>query len=120
MVVSWVVVRLSPLGSSDPQPCTPGKFCKFDGLSTPDGPCSAGSYCSARSSSATPTDGTTGDTCPPGFYCIEGSSAPQPCKPGTYSPSSGNQNETDCLVCSYGEWCGYYNLTATSGELLGN
>ena len=64
---------------------------------------------------ATPTDGTTGDICPAGYYCIAGSSYPTPCSPGTYSGSVGNTNETNCLPCSYGEYCGSYNLTETTG-----
>ena len=78
--------------------------------------CSAGYYCSAKAISATPTDGTTGDRCPAGYYCIAGSSYPTPCSPGTYSSSVGNTMETDCLNCSYGEYCGSYNLTETTGK----
>ena len=55
-------------GSSDPTPCPAGSFCQFFTLATPTGLCSAGYYCAGRASSATPTDGTTGDLCPAG-YC---------------------------------------------------
>ena len=106
---------LVPAGSSDPQPCTPGQFCQFDGQASPSGPCTAGYYCVGRASSPTPADGTTGDVCPGGYYCEEGASVPTSCQPGTYSPSTGNKNLTDCLSCTPGEWCGDYNLTATSG-----
>lgn len=107
-------------GSSDPQPCPGGQYCQFDGLDTPTGNCSAGYYCSDRASSATPTDGSTGNVCPPGYYCISGSAWPTSCSPGTYSPSTGNTHVGDCLTCSYGEYCGDYNLTATSGNYIIN
>ena len=103
-------------GSSDPQPCTPGQFCQFDGLSAPSGPCTAGYYCSGRASSPTPSGDDTGNICPAGYYCEEGASVPVSCAPGTYSPSTGNKNVTDCLSCTPGEWCGDYNLTTTSGK----
>ena len=103
-------------GSSDPQPCTPGQFCQFDGLSAPSGPCTAGYYCSGRASSPTPSGDDTGNICPAGYYCEEGAPVPVSCAPGTYSPSTGNKNVTDCLSCTPGEWCGDYNLTTTSGK----
>lgn len=109
-------VSLVLAGSSDPQPCPGGQYCQFAGLDTPTGNCSSGYYCTARSSSATPVDGTTGDICPAGFYCEEGVAWPTPCSPGTYSPSTGNVDVSDCIACDFGEYCGDYNLTATSGE----
>ena len=36
----------------------------------------------------------------------------------TYSPSTGNTQPSDCLNCTAGEYCGDYNLTATSGEKI--
>ena len=107
-----------PAGSSDPQPCPGGWYCQFAQLDTPTSLCSPGYYCLERSSTATPADGSTGDICPAGFYCGEGVAWPTPCEPGTYSPSTGNRNETDCIQCDLGEYCGEYNLTATSGDLL--
>ena len=63
-----------------------------------------------------PQDGSTGDKCPEGFYCGEGSPYPLACPLGTYSPSLGNENVTDCLDCTHGQYCGDHNLTAPSGE----
>ena len=105
-------------GSADPQPCPAGQYCQFDGLATPTGNCTAGYYCASRAMTATPTDVATGNICPAGYYCVEGSGWPTSCSPGTYSPSMGNTIETDCLPCDYGEYCGDYNLTATSGIYL--
>ena len=102
-------------GSADPQPCPAGQYCQFDGLDSPTGNCTEGYYCSSRAKTATPTDGDTGNICPAGHYCPEGSGWPTSCSLGTYSPSTGNKKEQDCLACTTGEWCGDYNLTATSG-----
>lgn len=113
--------KVSPLrllsipGSADQTPCPGGSFCQYSGLDTPTDLCAAGFYCAQRATTGTPVDGNTGDVCPAGFYCTEGSSWPTPCEPGTYSPSQGNTNVTLCLPCVYGEYCGDYNLTATSG-----
>ncbi len=104
------------VGSSDPVPCPGGQFCQFDGLATPTDNCSAGYYCAARASTPTPTDGTTGNVCPAGYYCVAGASYPEPCSPGTYSGSQGNTAQTDCVLCSYGEYCQDYNLTMTTGN----
>ena len=60
------------VGSYEPQPCSGGMFCQFAGLAEPTDNCSAGSYCSARATTPKPTDGTTGNICPPGFYCPAG------------------------------------------------
>ena len=69
-----------------------GRYCDQDGLSAPSGLCTEGYYCSSSANTATPTDGTTGDICPPGAYCMTGSSAPNLCPPGTYNPTQGNYN----------------------------
>lgn len=39
------------------------------GLALPMGPCSPGYYCVGGATEATPTDGETGNICPPGTYC---------------------------------------------------
>ncbi|RUS80256.1 hypothetical protein EGW08_011985, partial [Elysia chlorotica] len=105
-----------PEGSSDPIPCPGGQYCLTTELAAPTGNCSAGYYCSLRAVTQTPTDGATGDRCPAGHYCEEGVASPVPCSPGTYSPSVGNTQPSDCLPCTFGEYCGDYNLTATSGN----
>lgn len=114
MSETWAL--LFYLGSSDPQPCPGGQYCQFEGLDTPTDNCSAGYYCMARAVTPTPTDGSTGDRCPAGHYCISESSYPTPCSPGTYSGSVGNTQASDCVQCSFGEYCGEYNLTTTNGR----
>ena len=41
------------------------------GLALPMGPCSPGFYCTGGATGARPTDGETGNICPPGTYCGE-------------------------------------------------
>lgn len=41
----------------------------FKGLALPMGPCSPGFYCVGGATEARPTDGQTGNICPPGTYC---------------------------------------------------
>ena len=103
-------------GSSDPQPCPGGQYCQFEGLDVPTDNCSAGYYCVAKASQPDPTDGTTGNRCPAGFYCESGVAWPVPCSPGTFSPSDGNTQISDCLPCDWGEYCQDYNLTETTGN----
>ncbi|XP_023933458.1 uncharacterized protein LOC106181652, partial [Lingula anatina] len=105
-----------PLGSQAPLDCPGGQYCQTPGLDTPTGLCSQGYYCMGTSSSPTPTGNITGDICPAGFYCEVGSQWPTPCAPGTYSPSVGNINVTDCVACSYGEYCANYSMVETSGN----
>ena len=58
----------------------------------------------------------TGDICPAGFYCEEGSDWPTPCPQGTYSDQTGLRNVTDCFLCDGGEFCASYNLTEPTGN----
>lgn len=39
------------------------------GLATMAGQCQAGYYCAGQADRQDPTDGTTGNICPPGRYC---------------------------------------------------
>ena len=103
-------------GSGAPIPCPGGEYCQIEGLALPTNPCSAGYYCTLGATIGTPTDGNEGDICPAGYYCEEGSPWPTSCPPGTYSPSVKNENITDCVECSLGEYCGDYNLTEPSGR----
>ena len=104
------------LGSASPIPCPAGKYCQTPGLDNYTGECQEGYYCTLGASQANPTDGSTGDRCPAGYYCPAGSSVPIACSMATFSPSTGNTQPSDCLNCTAGEYCGDYNLTATSGE----
>ena len=53
-------------------PCDNSMYCMTPGLNQSEGPCAAGYYCLGEASTPTPTDGTTGNVCPQGRYCVEG------------------------------------------------
>ena len=69
--------------------CDGGSYCLGGGTS-PTGSCWAGFYCAGGSSSYSPTDGVSGDVCPRGSYCENGTALPDPCPAGTYGPTEGN------------------------------
>lgn len=54
---------------------------------------------------ANDNNGAVGDVCPTGYYCTAGSVAPRACLSGTYSPSTGNTNSSECLPCEPGLMC---------------
>ncbi|XP_043114448.1 multiple epidermal growth factor-like domains protein 6 [Puntigrus tetrazona] len=101
-----------PSGTSEPVSCPPGAFCNMTGLALPSGPCSPGYYCMKEATSSRPTDGITGNTCPPGTYCDEGSSAPQPCPAGTFSPEASLVSKDECQPCRAGYYCATTGLQA--------
>lgn len=85
------------------QACEPGKYCPTQGLHTPFANCSAGYYCTANATTASPTDGgVTGDVCPLGHYCPVGTGTPVPCPAGSYTNTTQN---AQCLVCPAGMFC---------------
>ncbi|XP_064159371.1 SCO-spondin [Anguilla rostrata] len=96
-------------------PCPPGFFCGTPGLSAASGPCIAGHFCVARAATPSPEDGKTGDKCPRGHYCLEGSSSPKQCPVGHYSNTSGNTELSHCLPCPAGFSCASPGLSAPSG-----
>lgn len=90
--------------------CTPGQYCGQNGLPKPSGNCSAGFYCTSGAKETSPTDGTTGNTCPKGAYCLQGSITFTNCPPGTYSNVTENKALSDCQDCTKGWYCpGYGN-----------
>ncbi|XP_042595396.1 multiple epidermal growth factor-like domains protein 6 [Cyprinus carpio] len=101
-----------PAGTSEPVSCPPGAFCNATGLAQPSGPCCPGYYCTKEATSSRPTDGITGNICPPGTYCDEGSSAPQPCPAGTFSPAAGLVSKDECQPCRAGYYCATPGLQA--------
>ena len=175
-----------PEGSSQPQPCNvgyyqpelgatsvndclscnPGMYCSGTGLVAPSGNCSSGYYCSSAAKSAQPlanssaggicplghqcppgssapepcrtgtysnitgaelcficpagyscTNSITADQCSPGFYCPAGTGFDQqPCPRGTYNPAYRKTNQSDCLTCDPGMYCGATSLSAPSGN----
>ena len=59
---------------------------------------------------ATPTDGTTGNICPKGSYCPAGSVNFTKCPPGTFSNTQQNTNISSCLDCTQGKYCEGYGF----------
>ncbi|KAG7455700.1 SCO-spondin-like isoform X1, partial [Solea senegalensis] len=104
-----------PLGSSEPLPCLPGTFCNISGLALPMGPCSPGFYCVGGATKARPTDEETGNICPSGTYCDEGSAEPELCPAGTFSPVPGQTSEAGCQPCIAGFYCEGAGLRAPTG-----
>lgn len=53
-------------------PCDPGWYCDAPGLLQPRAPCDPGYLCYSGASTSAPTDGTTGELCPRGGFCVSG------------------------------------------------
>ncbi len=106
------VPELCPLGTwsnstglaraDECQPCPGGFFCDTAGLTEPTGPCDPGYSCSLNATTATPTDGVTGDICTIGHFCPGGTATPLPCADGSYSPET---LAFVCMVCPEGHHC---------------
>ncbi|GMF22634.1 unnamed protein product [Phytophthora lilii] len=126
--------RLETLGISlsDCDPCPAGKSCD-DGTNTV--PCPAGSYCPYGVSEVPCPAGTfngnegkanledclpcdagklcnrtgivdlTDYDCPPGYYCLRGSSEPRACPAGSYRAVSGAKSSNECALCNGGSYC---------------
>uniref|UniRef100_A0A0G4HJ42 Tyrosine-protein kinase ephrin type A/B receptor-like domain-containing protein n=1 Tax=Chromera velia CCMP2878 TaxID=1169474 RepID=A0A0G4HJ42_9ALVE len=102
--------------ASDCTPCTPGMYCGSTGLTAPTANCSAGFLCYLGSTSATPTDGTTGTTCTAGGYCTEGGLVKASCPAGTYNPFAGAFDTSLCTTCTAGSYCTGSAETAPNGQ----
>lgn len=50
-----------------------------------------------------------------GFYCVEGSSKPEPCPEGTYSNKKGLSGPLECSPCGHGFYCAAPGQTGPSG-----
>ena len=87
---------------SECKACEPGQFCPNTGMDSPQGNCSARYYCSGNATTSTPTDGSTGNVCPVGHYCPEGTATPLPCGPGTFTDITLNEA---CTLCTPGYYC---------------
>ena len=77
-------------------------FCPNYGMTAPQGNCSAQYYCAGNATTATPTDGVTGDKCPVGHYCPTGTTVPLPCAAGAFSNVTGLST---CHQCPAGYYC---------------
>lgn len=86
------------------------------GLVTPSGNCSAGHYCTLKSTVMNPIGQTFGDYCPSGHYCPLGTGSPVPCPRGTYLPETGRSLDQHCLDCPGGYYCSSDGLTNVTGK----
>ena len=93
-------------------PCTPGSYCLNEGISEPTGLCHAGYFCVGGAKSATPLDGITGNRCPTGQFCVEGTSVPKSCPAGTSSESTGNEASESCTPVPRGYYSDAVGVTA--------
>lgn len=82
--------------------CSAGFYCPDSGTVTPTNECTAGYYCIQGAVVASPVDGETGDICPNGTYCPQGSQQPKTCLPGTYQNLAG---QSSCYNCPEGYFC---------------
>lgn len=120
--------------------CTPGKFCEGYGLTSPSGDCDAGWFCRRGAHSKRPTLITnvvynnslvftcpaylvnqTGDICPVGSFCPNGSAEPKPCLAGMFCDIQGlpypagnctegyfcarGSNSSNPVMCKAGHYC---------------
>ncbi|XP_064629299.1 uncharacterized protein LOC135488586 [Lineus longissimus] len=89
--------------------CSPGYFCARPGLISVQGPCEPGYYCTQASANASQI------ICPVGRYCPEGTAVPKSCPKGTFNPTEGLSNVTECLPCTSGMHCNKNGLSLPSG-----
>lgn len=72
----------------------------FVGLAATAGQCQAGYYCAGRADRADPTDGVTGDICPPGRYCGQFNLKKKEVKPWVQLQQNKNSNRIDIVYAS--------------------
>ena len=104
-----------PPGTSSPVPCDPGKYCQTDELAAITNDCQAGYFCNGSTILPNPINETTGDICPKGHYCPNGSAVSTPCNPGKFSDRFANQEEANCLACTAGKYCSGYGRDLPNG-----
>ncbi|XP_032352703.1 multiple epidermal growth factor-like domains protein 6 [Camelus ferus] len=104
---------------SDCTPCEPGSYCLLSGLEAVSGPCSAGFHCIQGASVPNPTDGITGDFCPSGHFCSQGSPRPTPCPAGSFLPIPGATSLEDCQPCPAGWFCSQAGLSSPEAPCEG-
>lgn len=104
-----------PKGSHEPKLCTGGYYCGTKGLHSETAQCDAGWYCTGGAKISQPNDGVTGDICPEGKYCVQGTKVPELCPNGTYSNNTGNKRIEYCKPCISGSFCRGMGNTKPTG-----
>jgi hypothetical protein len=100
-----MISLLLDLVSGECYDCTPGFYCGLPGKTEPTAPCLPRYYCAGRANNSAPTDGVTGDVCPLGSYCPEGSAVGTPCPATRYGNTTGLAQATECPMCDPGWYC---------------
>ena len=98
--------------------CPAGEYCENNGQSETAGDCAAGYYCengSINQFGATIYNGETNTPCITGHYCPIKTAEPKNCPLGTFSSSTGNEEEADCQACLAGNYCGDTGLSNVTG-----
>nr|XP_054760935.1 neurogenic locus notch homolog protein 3-like [Lytechinus pictus] len=82
--------------------CPGGEVCGGYALTEPNELCAPGYFCAGKAKTKYPTDGETGNICPVGHYCPEGSPAAMRCPDGEYNNITG---KAECFTCPQGFYC---------------
>jgi hypothetical protein len=103
--------QFTTAGALTRQDCAAGRYCSTDNNidDQGDGPCQAGYYCPAGSTTATATPSGAG------FYTAAGAGAPSNCGAGNYCPNAAN-TPADRIDCAAGRFCSTANNTASAGN----
>ncbi|CEM37955.1 unnamed protein product [Vitrella brassicaformis CCMP3155] len=88
--------------------CPPGRYCGDANLTNPTGtgPCDPGYFCVGGAKSSHPTDRTapplfTGNICPEGSFCPDGTDTAFPCPNNTFADVKGLEQCNDCPPRTY-------------------
>jgi hypothetical protein len=96
--------------------CPPGEFCSSPGLPAPNGSCLAGFFCNNGSQEENPVNQVYGNECPVGAFCPEHSYEPTLCPSGTFQPYTRMTNESACEPCLPGYYCSTPGQENVTGE----
>ncbi|GKT33090.1 hypothetical protein ADUPG1_007102, partial [Aduncisulcus paluster] len=96
--------------------CPAGYYCGEEGISQVSTACDAGYYCLGGATKPNPTDGVTGDICPIGMYCVEGSSEGSSCAVGKIRSETGGKSASDCYDCPAGSYCEDLGGSSVTGK----
>ncbi|PIK35709.1 hypothetical protein BSL78_27465 [Apostichopus japonicus] len=99
-------------------PCLGGYYCPTPGMVYPEDLCAEGFYCKQFANISTPDQGNDANICPPGYFCPEGTDNSRPCPKGTFSDGLGLEKESDCQLCTPGDYCGEVGMTTTSDLVI--
>nr|CEL64355.1 TPA: GCC2 and GCC3 domain-containing protein [Neospora caninum Liverpool] len=97
-------------GSAAGTDCSPGTYADVEGLAECR-QCPAGFVCSGTGLAS-----GTGEPCPAGHFCVEGTHTPAKCPVGTFSASTHATDASWCQLCPPGHFCDTEGLRAPAGD----